>query len=372
MSETPSTTTNEQIVVHSGGHLKRVSTAGLENGAYTFKLQDGAFSLTAAANTTVTPTMLVDASGNKPLMTGCRIPVATTNGTKWDKLTLPTDQNDCKAILYKGTDGWATTSITGGNLLTNLMGLSKPTSADNCYQVYWNAKDSKWKLTNAMSAGMWMLMKDSNGMSYVKLNGANFFNYCCNVENTENVILQYNKGTVQKIAVPTEVGTYSLSVGQNGDVAFSTGAVGAKAYYNYTLALKSGGTKPTIKNGEFCYRGIPDPNVTADSEWKLKIHANYLIDARFYCSVDDTAVFDNQQAPSKISLKIGTSDNSVVVCETYLFHPESNMIEFHFTGICTNLQTEDPYLIIKTDSTLNNIEFKFPVDLIGRISLVEL
>lgn len=374
MSETSSTTTNEQIVVHSGGHLKRISTAGLENGAYTFKLQDGAISLTAAANTTVNPKMLKGSDDKAPLAAaGCNVPVATTNGTKWDKLTLPTDQNDCKAILYKGTDGWGTTSITGGNLLTNLMGLTKPTSADNCYQVYWNAKDSKWKLTNAMSAGMNMLMKDSNGISYVKLNGANFFNYCCNVENTENVILQYNKGTVQKITVPTEVGTYSLSVGQTGDVAFSTSTVGSRAHYNFVLAPKSGATqRPSILSGSYCFTGSGDTVVSADNEWKFKLHANYLIDARFYCSVADTAVFDNQQAPSKISLKIGSNQTSDTICETYLFHPESNMIEFHFTGMLINLTKESPELWITTDSTIESIEFKFPVDLIGRISMVEI
>ena len=371
MSETPSTTTNEQIVVHSGGHLKRISTAGLENASYAFKLQDGVLSLTPAAAKNITPTMLVDASGTKPLTTGCRVPVATTNGTKWDKLTLPTDQNDCKAIVYKGVDGWATTSITGGNLLTNLMGLSKSATGDNCYQVYWNAKDSKWKMTNAMTAGMWMLMMDSNGVSYVKIDGMNFMKYCCIVGDTENVLIQYNAKTFRTIPVPKNTGNYSLNVDQNGDVTFSSGTVGSKGTYYYTLQAPANGSSPSI-TGEGWSVNLSQTNAIACTPAaNIKTQVRYQIDARFYAYVDDTAVFDSMTKPAAVQLIIDASDKTGLICEEYLFHPQSNMIEWHFTGFTKVITSTTPDIKITLDAELQRVEFKFPA-IIARIMLIEI
>ena len=372
MSETPSTTTNEQIVVHSGGHLKRVSTAGLENGAYTFKLQDGAFSLTAAASTSVTPNTLKGSDGKAPLgAIGCLVPVGMTTGENWGKLTLPTDTNDCKAILCKGTDEWGTTSITGGNLLTNLMGCTKPSTSDNCYLVYWNAKTGKWRLTNAMSAGMWMIMKDSNGMSYVKLDGANFMNYCCNVGDTENVLIQYNAKTFRTIPVPKNTGNYSLNVDQNGDVTFSSGTVGSKGTYYYTLQAPANGSSPAI-TGEGWSVNLSQTNVIACTPTcNIKTQVRYQIDARFYAYVDDTTVFDSMTRPATVQFMLDASDKTGLVCEEYLFHPQSNMIEWHFTGLTKVINSSAPDIKIALDTELQRVEFKFP-DIIVRITLIEI
>ena len=119
----------------------------------------------------------------------------------------------------------------------------------------------------------------------------------------------------------------------------------------YKLSAKSGKV-PTLGNGVMISSG--DENVAFDSTYKLKAASKFYVDAHFTYMVNDTSVFDNMVKPAKITLKLG-SDNNNIIDSQYIYHPESGILDLHFSGISKSLISETPQIVLEPDETFNAI-----------------
>ena len=337
---------NDKFVVHSNGHLKRIDATTLENGAYGYTVTDGAITV-KAIETDIKTSSFKDASGKALMPTAPFIPVAN-NRDGFVKLPLPTVDNGLCGIINTGSTGFTTRNITKGGVIKNQYNLDIPTTPS---LYYYDSATSGWKAVACASGGSYYIQHDSQGIKCAALNAKTLYQHAFGLGTTPNIIMQYNKGTVNNIAVPTTAGNYNLNVDTDGNVTFTQGETVAKLAVTYKLSSKEGKV-PTLGEGFSISSG--DENVAFDSTYKLKTNARFYIDAKFTYIINDTSMFDSQARPAKITFKLG-SDNNNIVDSQYVYRPESGLLTLHFSGICKATASETPVLIVEVDETFKSI-----------------
>lgn len=343
MSETPSG--NDKFLVHSNGHLKRLDASGL-TGDYAFNVSNGNITM-KAVETDITTSSFKD-SNKKPLIpTKPFIPVAV-NRDGFSKLEMPTEANGLCGIINTGATGFTTRNITKGGVIKNQYNLDLPTEAS---LYYYDAPKSAWKAI-VCPAGSFYMQHDSQGCKWAALNAKTLYQHCFGLGTSPNILtLQYNKGTVHNVTVPTVAGNYNLAVDAEGNVSFSQGETVERLCVTYKLSAKSGKV-PTLGTGVMISSG--DENVAFDSTYKLKAASKFYVDAHFTYMVNDTSVFDNMVKPAKITLKLG-SDNNNIIDSQYIYHPESGILDLRFSGVSKSLISETPQIVLEPDETFNAI-----------------
>lgn len=344
MSETP-TTGNDKFIIHSNGHIKRLDASTL-SGNYAFNVADGNITM-KAVETDIKTSSFKDKDGKALMPTAPFIPVAQ-NKDGFVKLPLPTEGNGLCGIINTGATGYTTRNITKSGVIKNQYQLDIPTTPS---LFYYDSATSGWKAI-ACSGGSWYIQHDSQGIKMAALNAKTLYQHCFGLGTSPNILsLQYNKGTVNNVTIPTVAGNYNLAVDADGNVSFSQGETVERLCVTYKLSAKSGKV-PTLGNGVMISSG--DENVAFDSTYKLKAASKFYVDAHFTYMVNDTSVFDNMVKPAKITLKLG-SDNNNIIDSQYIYHPESGILDLHFSGISKSLISETPQIVIEPDETFNAI-----------------
>lgn len=340
MSETPTTTGNDKFIIHSNGHIKRLDASTL-SGNYAFNVADGNITM-KAVETDIKTSSFKDKDGKALMPSAPFIPVAE-NRDGFTKFPLPTVGNGLCGIINTGATGYTTRNITKSGVIKNQYQLDIPTSPS---LFYYDSATSGWKAI-ACNAGSYYIQHDSQGIKMAALNAKTLYQHCFGYGTSPNLILQYNKGTIHNVEVPSVAGNYNLSVDNSGNVSFGQGETVERLCVTYKLSAKSGKT-PTLGEGFMLTSG--DENVAFDSTYKLKANSKFYIDAKFTYIVNDTSVFDNMVRPAKITFKLGSDDNNIVDSQ-YIYHPESGILELHFSGICKSLITETPQIVVQPDET---------------------
>ena len=343
MSETPSG--NDKFIVHSNGHIKRLDASGL-TGDYAFNVSNGNITM-KQVETDITTSSFKD-SNKKPLIpTKPFIPVAV-NRDGFAKLEMPQTQDHVCGIVNKGSTGFVSQDITGVNVVTQQYKLAAPTTPS---LYYYDSASSGWKAI-ACNRGSFYWQHDSQGIKMAALNAQTLYQHCFGLGTSPNILsLQYNKGTVHNVEVPSTAGNYNLAVDAQGNVSFGQGETVERLCVTYKLSAKSGKV-PTLGNGVMISSG--DENVAFDSTYRLKAASKFYVDAHFTYMVNDTSVFDNMVKPAKITLKLG-SDNNNIIDSQYIYHPESGILDLHFSGISKSLNSETPQIVLEPDESFNAI-----------------
>lgn len=341
MSETPSG--NDKFIVHSNGHIKRLDAAGM-TGDYAFNVSNGNITM-KQVETDITTSSFKD-SNKKPLIPSKPfIPVAV-NRDGFAKLEMPTEANGLCGIINTGSTGFTTRNITKSGVIKNQYNLDIPTTPS---LYYYDSATSGWKSIHINTGGY--IQKDSAGVNFVPLTAKNLYQHAFGLGTTPNIIMQYNKGTVHNVEVPSQQGNYNLAVDGEGNVSFSQGETVERLCVTYKLSAKSGKV-PTLGTGVMISSG--DENVAFDSTYKLKAESKFYVDAHFTYMINDTSVFDNMVRPAKITFKLG-SDNNNIIDSQYIYHPESGILDLHFRGISKSLISETPQIVIEPDESFNEI-----------------
>lgn len=362
MSETPASA-NDKFLIHSNGHLKRLDASGL-TGNYAFNVANGNITM-KAVETDIKTSSFKDKDGKALMPTAPFIPVAQ-NKDGFVKLPLPTEGNGLCGIINSGATGYTTHNITKSGIIKNQYQLDIPTTPS---LFYYNSATSGWKAI-ACSAGSYYIQHDSQGIKMAALNAKTLYQHCFGYGTTPNLILQYNKGTVHNIEIPTTAGNYNLSVDNSGNVSFGQGETVERLCVTYKLSAKAGKV-PTL--GERVMISSGDENVAFDSTYKLKANSKFYIDANFHYIVNDTSVFDNMVKPAKITFKLGSDDNNIIDSQ-YIYHPESGILDLRFSGISKSLISDTPQIVIEPDESFNalgiNIAYADNTNL-GSITFIE-
>lgn len=363
MSETPAGT--DKFVVHSNGHLKRIDASTLDKGDYAFSVDNGNITVKAVENG-VKPSSFKDASGSILIPTSPFLPVVQ-NKDGFSKLSLPNAQDTVCGIVNKGSTGFICQNLTGTNVITQQYKLAAPTeSAMYCYDKV----KKNWKALDFV-AGSYVIQADSSGLNPVKLTPKNFYQHMMGLPISSNIFtLQFNKGEINNVVIPTTAGNYNLNVDTNGNVSFTQGETVQRLSVTYKLSAKEGKV-PTL--GESVMITSGDENVAFDSTYKLKTNTRFFVDAKFTYVVNDTSVFDNMIRPAKITFKLG-SDNNNIVDSQFVYHPEGGLLTLHFSGICKSLTSETPQICIELDDTFKAIGVNLAyadTTTLGQITFIE-
>ena len=342
MSETPSG--NDKFIVHSNGHIKRLDASGL-TGDYAFNVSNGNITM-KQVETDITTSSFKD-SNKKPLIPSKPFVPIAVNRDGFAKLELPTEANELCGIINTGATGFTTRNITKDGVIKNQYNLNIPTTPS---LYYYDSDTSGWKAI-ACNRGSFYVQHDSQGIKMAALTAQTLYQHCFGLGTTPNIIMQYNKGTVHNIEVPSTAGNYNLAVDAQGNVSFGQGETVERLCVTYKLSAKSGKV-PTLGTGVMISSG--DENVAFDSTYKLKTASKFYVDAHFTYMVNDTSVFDNMIRPAKITLKLG-SDNNNIIDSQYIYHPESGILDLHFRGISKSLISETPQIVIEPDDAFNAI-----------------
>ena len=364
MSETPAGT--DKIVIHGSGHLKRIDTSTLEKGDYAYSIDNGNITI-KQIDSSVNTSSFKDKDGKILVPTQPFIPIAQ-NKDGFTKLTLPQTQDKVCGIVNKGATGFVCQDITGVNVITQQYNLATPTDST----IYCYDKVAKgWKALS-FAAGPYFLQADSSGLNPVKLTPINLYRHAFGIPTTSNVFsLQYNNGEIHNVVVPKQQGNYCLSVNSKGDVSFGQGETVERLCVTYKLSAKAGKV-PTLGQGVMISSG--DENVAFDSDYKLKTNSRFYVDAKFHYVVNDTSVFDNMIRPAKITFKLGSDDNNIIDSQ-YIYHPESGILDLHFSGISKSLISDTPQIVVEPDETFNalgiNIAYADNTNL-GSVTFIEI
>lgn len=357
--------TNDKFVIQTNGHLKRIPTTGLANGSYAFTLTDGAISV-GEVETSITPNSFKNTTGATLAPTSPFVPVAY-NRNGFVKMLMPA-ANDLSGIFNSGTGEYQSKSITGVNVITNQYKLAAPTIPSF---YYYDPAATAWKAMHCTKGGSYYLQHDSTGIKCASLDATTLYYHCFGYGKTPNLIMQYNKGKIHNIEVPT-AGNYNLNVDADGNVSFSQGEVAERLTVSYNLSTKAGTTTPTIGSDGLLLALSQDGAIQADSTFKLKASTKFYVDAKFTCYIPDTSVFDSQAKAGKVSFKIGGSDASNLVDSQYILHPECGILELRFTGLVT-VNSETPTIFIELDDTLKaftTLSFADSTNL-GKLTFIE-
>lgn len=344
MSETPAGT--DKIVIHGSGHLKRIDTSTLEKGDYAYSIDNGNISI-KQIDSSVTTSSFKDKDGKILVPTQPFIAI-NQNKDGFTKLSLPQTQDKVCGVVNKGATGFICQDITGVNVITQQYNLTSPTDSS----IYCYDKVAKgWKALS-FAAGPYFLQADSSGLNPVKLTPVNLYRHAFGIPVTSNMFtIQYNKGEIHQVVVPSTQGNYCLSVDNSGNVSFGQGETVERLCVTYKLSAKAG-KMPTLGQGVMISSG--DENVAFDSTYKLKAASKFYVDAHFTYMVNDTSVFDNMVKPAKITFKLG-SDNNNIIDSQYIYHLENGILDLHFSGISKSLISETPQIVIEPDETFNAI-----------------
>ena len=231
--------TNDKFVIQTNGHLKRIPTTGLANGSYGFSLTDGVISV-GEVETEVTPNSFKNTTGSALTPTSPFVPVAF-NRNGFVKLLMPTDTNVLSGIVNTGSGEYKTMSIQGASVIKNQYKLDAPTTPSF---YYYDSAASTWKATACGKGGSYYLQHDSTGIKCANLNAQTLYQHCFGLGTTPNIIMQYNKGTVNNVAVPSTAGNYNLNVDADGNVSFSQGEVAKRLTVSYNQGWKIHGNFP--------------------------------------------------------------------------------------------------------------------------------
>ena len=344
MSETPAGT--DKIVIHGSGHLKRIDTSTLEKGDYAYSIDNGNISI-KQIDSSVTTSSFKDKDGKILVPTQPFIAI-NQNKDGFTKLSLPQTQDKVCGVVNKGATGFICQDITGVNVITQQYNLTSPTDSS----IYCYDKVAKgWKALS-FAAGPYFLQADSSGLNPVKLTPVNLYRHAFGIPVNSNMFtIQYNKGEIHQVVVPSTQGNYCLSVDNSGNVSFGQGEITSRLCVTYNLSAKEG-QNPTLSDHIMVSSG--DEKIQFDSTYKLKTDTRFFVDGKFTFIVNDTSVFDNMIKPAKMTLKLG-SDNTNIVDTQYIYHPESGILELHFSGICKPLITETPQIVLEGDETFTAI-----------------
>lgn len=364
MSETP-VTGNDKFIVHSNGHIKRLDASTL-NGDYAFNVTNGNISM-KAVETDITTSSFKD-SNKKPLIPSKPfIPVAV-NRDGFGKLEMPTEANGLCGIINTGATGFTTRNITKSGVIKNQYNLDIPTKPS---LYYYDSATSGWKAIECNAGNSYYVQHDSQGIKFAALNATTLYRHCFNLGIEPNILsLQYNKGKVNNVTVPSHQGNYCLRVDDKGDVSFGTGETQERLCVTFKLSAKSG-MRPTL--GEQLVITSGDESVEMDSTYRLKTNARFFVHATFNFLINDTSIFDSQEQAASILFKIG-SDDTNIIDKQYVYRPENGVLSLHFAGISKALISETPHLCLQCDSIFNalgvNLSFCDP-SYLGSITFIE-
>ena len=359
---------SDKVVYHSDGHLKRVDASKMTNGSYAFKVSNGILSIDPVENG-VTTTSFKTPSGSIIAPVDPFIPIAI-NASGFGSLTLSKIESDPCAILYKGAaEGWVTQSIKGANVIAQLYGLTPESDGSALY--YYSTTTGAWKALS-VNSGYSFLRNNSGDLTTVEMNAENLYEYGFGYGKQDNVIIQYNKGYINEITVPTTQGNYNLGVDSSGNVSFSQGEVGQRQAVTYKLS--AGNNVPTLNGTEITIQGSGSGNFNFNTTFTLKSNSKYYVDARFWFKVSDTSVFDDITTALQVTFKIGSSGTDGVIGSQYIYHPENGVLELHFTGVSPQLTTATPNMYITCDKSFSNGKIDLPFldsTNVGQITFVE-
>ena len=349
MSTTPTATANDKFVVHSNGHLKRIDASTLTNGQYGFTVADGGLSV-SEIDTEIKVTSFKD-KDKKPLIpTSPFVPIAQRDG--FMKLQLPNATNVVCGVLNKGSDGYICQDITGVNVIRQQYKLTPP--ADGSAFYYYNNTQSVWKSV-AVPNGAYYIKRDTNDVQLIKVSGDNLFAENGFFATSENVMVQWNKNTLNKINVPTKAGNYNLNV--DGNLTFGQGETVERLSVTYKLSAKEG-KSPTLGTG-IQINGSGDDNIAFDSTYKLKTNSRFYVEAKFTFQINENSVFDTMERPAKFTFAL-SSDSDNVVDSQYVYHPENGILELRFSGICSALDSETPNISVTPDEVFTALNINLP------------
>ena len=347
-------TTGDKIVYHSGGHLKRADASSLSNGSYAFKVTNGSISVAPVqASTSVTTSSFKKPSGDFIFPDPPFIPVAQ-NTSGFLPFYVPTVASNVCAIVNNGAGEYQSVDIQGGNVIKKLFQIYPSSTGSQMY--YYNTSLDVWK-EMSVSEGYTFLKNNSGTISTVTMNGVNLFEYGFGYTKSDNLLIQYNKGEVHNIAVPTTAGNYNLNVDTDGNVSFSQGEITQRQAVTYKLYAKT--NAPTLNGSDIVIHGSGTDGLAYTPSLNLKSNSKYYVDARFWFKITDTSVFDDMSDAVAVTFKIGSgSDN--VIGKHFIFHPESGVLELHFTGISGLLTSATPDMYLVCDSSFTTLKVGLP------------
>lgn len=358
---------NDKFVVHSNGHLKRIDASTLSNGSYGFKVTDGTIAV-STVETEISPASFKTTTGTPIISDGPFIPVAV-NSSGFTKFTVPKKENDIYGIVYKGLEGYTSQSIKGVNVISQLYGITPQTSGSALY--YYNTTLSAWKALS-VEDGYTMLRNASGELSTVTLTGERLFENIIDCAQTDNQLVQYNKGTIKKIDVPATAGNYNLNVDASGNVSFSQGEVAQRQAVTYKLTVPTNNTA-ALDGNDLKIQGSGNGKFQYNTTFNLKTNSKYFVDATFWFKIEDTSLFDEQSSPVSVTLKIGSGSDNIIASQL-IYHPESGVLQLHFSGVSALLSTAKPDLYLVTDKNWSTMNLNLPIldkTNAGQISFLE-
>lgn len=358
---------NDKFVVHSNGHLKRIDASGLSNGSYGFKVTDGTISV-STVETEISPASFKTPNGTTIISDSPFAPVVM-NSSGFTKFELPKKENDIYGVVYKGLEGYASQSIKGVNVISQLYGITPQTSGSALY--YYNTTLSAWKAL-AVDEGYSMLYNNAGDVSTVVLSGSTIFENIFDCAKSDNQIVQYNKGRINKINVPATAGNYNLNVDASGNVSFSQGEVAQRQAVTYKLSVVTNNVA-ALDGNDLKIQGTGTGKFQYSPTFNLKANSKYFVDATFWFKIEDTSVFDEQSSPVSVTLKIG-ADTTNIIGSQLIYHPESGVLQLHFSGVSALLATAKPDLFLTTDKNWSTMGLNLPIldkTNAGQISFLE-
>ena len=358
---------NDKFVVHSNGHLKRIDASALSNGSYGFKVTDGTISV-STVQTEISPASFKTTTGTPIVSDGPFVPVAV-NSSGFTKFTMPKKENDVYGIVYKGLEGYTSQSIKGVNVISQLYGITPQTSGSALY--YYNTTLSAWKAL-AVEDGYTMLHNDSGELSTVVMTGERLLKNIFDCADSDNLIVQYNKGAINKINVPATAGNYNLNVDASGNVSFTQGEVAQRQAVTYKLSVATNNTA-ALDGNDLKIQGTGTGKFQYNTTFNLKTNSKYFVDATFWFKIEDTSVFDEQSSPLVVTFKIG-ADSTNIIGTQLVYHPESGVLQLHFSGVSALLATAKPDLYLTTDKNWATMALNLPIldkTNAGQISFLE-
>lgn len=308
-----------------------------------------------------------DKSGSALSRTSPYIPIVSNDGML--SLPIPTSYG-LYGIYYDNSDGkYKTYPINGSNII-NMMGIQVETEHNVMY--YYNGALSRWQVTYSIPEGCFYFKNVLAEMQCISFTGENLYKdvFGC-ASGTDNVIIQYNKGTIYKIPVPSSAGNYNLNVDANGNVTFSQGEIAQRLASTYTLAV-SGGTTPKFTGSDFIIKGDGTGNIVFNTKLSLK-KAKYYVDAKFWFKVDESSIFDDTTSLTTFTFKIGSGTDNIIG-KQLLYHPENGILELRFSGISATLSSSTPDFYITTTGAFADLGVSLPVadvSYVGELTLIE-
>ena len=257
--------------------------------------------------------------------------------------------------------------FTGQNIYTYAYGGTK---TDNTIIQY--NKGNINKINVPSTSGYYYLSVDSSGnVSIESFDGKSVFNSAFGIDKKDNTIIQYNNGSIKKIVVPTSAGNYNLNVDANGNVSFSQGEISERLATTYTLSVS--GTTPKFTAGtDFVIKGNGTGNVVFNTTLNLK-KTKYYVDAKFWFRVDDSSIFDDTTTLTTFTFKIGSGTTNIIG-KQLLYHPENGMLELRFSGISAAVSSNQPDFYITTTGAFADLNVTLPVadvTYVGELTFIE-